>query len=96
MINTIVKPPNTSYNILTLFNLVAKGLYMLIIGVTKDGMFSGIKIRSDFQVCHLQSIDDTLIFIHNETKSLLNVIKTIRWFSNYSKLIINYHKSSLI
>jgi hypothetical protein len=95
MINTIVKPPNTSY-ILTLFNLVAKGLYMLIIRVTKGGMFSGIKIESDFHVSHLQSVDDTLIFIHNETKSLLNVIKTIRWLSNFSEFRINYHKSSLI
>lgn len=76
--------------------MIVEGLFVLITGAINGGLFLVIEIEEVFQVRYLQLTDATLIFVLKDITSLLNVQRTLRWFSKCSGLRINYHKSFLI
>lgn len=79
-----------------LFNLVAKGLNMLLQRARSRGLITGAVIghgEVKTTVTHLQFADDTIIFCEADGKEVVTVKRILRCFQLVSSLKINFHKS---
>ncbi|GMP83957.1 hypothetical protein CsSME_00037684 [Camellia sinensis var. sinensis] len=77
-----------------LFNVVAKGLNLLLTRAKNLGLVKGITIGfNGINISHLQFADDTIIFCETEWPEVLIVKRILKCFEIISGLRINFHKS---
>jgi hypothetical protein len=79
-----------------LLDIAVEGLSMLFHRASTSDYFRGIEINFEDFITHLQYADDNLIFIPNDSSSLIHVKRILRWFELTSSLKINFYKSSLL
>ena len=65
---------------------VERGLSELFKRASISGYFKGIDYGNELYLSHLQYADDTLVFVHNNYSSLMNVKRILRWFELSSGL----------
>ncbi|XP_028082409.1 uncharacterized protein LOC114283731 [Camellia sinensis] len=80
-----------------LFNLVVKGLNILILRARELGLFNGAVVGNDLvKVSHLQFADDTILFCEANLEEILCIKRLLRCFEVVSGLKINYSKNMAI
>lgn len=57
--------------------------------------FEGVCIIPNNDIGHLQFADDTILFINDDSKSIMGIKMIMKMFETSSGLKINFHKSSL-
>lgn len=79
-----------------LSNLVAEGLNMLMERARSLGLVRGAVVGKDeVVVSHLQFVDDTIIFCEANIEKVMVIKRILRCFELFSRLKINFHKSSI-
>lgn len=79
-----------------LFNLVGEVLAQLLRTANTKGLFKGVRMpSSSIELTHLQFADDVILFINNDSDSILGVKRVLQCFEILSGLHINFDKSSL-
>lgn len=79
-----------------LFNLVAKGLNLLLTRAYHMGVIKWVKISvGEVVLSHLQFADDSLLLCEAEDEKVRNLKKILRCFKVMSRLRISYHKSQV-
>lgn len=77
-----------------LFNIVAKGLNILLCRAKELGFIKGAEVGCNgIIVSHLQFTDDTILFCEADWVEVVNLKRILRCFEVLSGLKINYHKS---
>ena len=77
-----------------LFNIVAKGLNILLSRAKELGLIKGAEVGSNgLRVTHLQFADDTIMFCDANRVEVTNIKRNLRCFEIVLGLKINYHKS---
>ncbi|KAE8678318.1 hypothetical protein F3Y22_tig00111427pilonHSYRG00438 [Hibiscus syriacus] len=80
------------------FNIVVELLNLLILKAVSGGLFSGLVIRKEernFNLTHLQFVDDLIMFCGASKKQILNVKWVLRVFEIISGLQLNLKKCKL-
>lgn len=79
-----------------LFNLVAEVLHKMLIKGEQLGLFKALEINgNNFSLSHLQYADDTVVFINNDSDSVMEVKRILQVFKFLIGLKVNFGKSSL-
>lgn len=74
-----------------LFLIVWEILNCMLTEAKIKGIFTGINIHeTDYQVSHLQSANDNILFINNDLKSEMRVKHMLQCFELLSGLKINF------
>ncbi|CAL5392116.1 unnamed protein product [Camellia sinensis] len=77
-----------------LFNIVAKGLNILLPRALEKNLIKGVKVGTHgVLVSHLQFANDSILFCEAEVQEVVNIKRILRCFELISGLKINYHKS---
>lgn len=61
-----------------------------------SGYFKGFQTDPWYYITHLQYVYDTLIFLLDDSSSLLHVKRILRWFKIISSFKVNFYKNPLI
>ncbi|XP_028115366.1 uncharacterized protein LOC114313201 [Camellia sinensis] len=76
------------------FNIAAEGLNILLTRAKDLGLVKGTRIGvNDFNISHLQFVNDTIIFCEAEWEEIVNIKRILRCFEVMFGLKINFHKS---
>lgn len=79
-----------------LFNLVGEVLHSMFERAEALGIFKGVLVgKNGFTISHLQYEDDIIVFVKNDTSSVLGVKRVLQYFHVLTDLKVSFQKSHL-